>query len=142
MLVQNKVPKQKEPPHHGLRLPCASRQSGRLRNSLRSNSPRRKLSLCLRCSAWQQGIFSQNHANARAVGVQLIARKKLRDLKIAPTKSKALKFRHSERSEESRSSVGAKSWILRCAQNDGKHTCPAAQYPCGCAIKAFLTSFS
>ena len=44
---------------------CASRQSGRLRNSRfqHSNSPRRRLPLCLRCSARQQGIESQNHTD-------------------------------------------------------------------------------
>jgi len=38
-------------------VPCASRQSGRLRNSLRSNSARRKPPLWLRCSAAQKGCW-------------------------------------------------------------------------------------
>ena len=57
LLVQNKVSKQKDTPCHGLRLPCATQQIRRLRNSLRSNSPRRKLLIRLRCSAWQQGVL-------------------------------------------------------------------------------------
>ena len=63
LLVQKKVTKLNDTPCHGLRLPCTTRQIRRLRNSLRSDSPRRKLLTCLRCSAWQQGIENQasNH---------------------------------------------------------------------------------
>ncbi len=61
LLAQRKVTKAKGTPCHGLWLPCAAQQIRRLRNSLRSDSPRRKLLTCLRCSAWQQGIKSQNH---------------------------------------------------------------------------------
>ena len=62
LLVQKKVTKVNDTPCHGLRLPCATRPIRRLRNSgfQPSNSPRRKLLISLRCSAWQQGIESQN----------------------------------------------------------------------------------
>ena len=59
LLVQKKVTKVNDTPYHGFQLPCATQQVKRLRNSLRSNSPRRNPLSCLRCSAWQQGIYSQ-----------------------------------------------------------------------------------
>ena len=94
MLVQNKVPKQKDTPHRGLRIPCASRQNGRLHNSRfqRSDIPR----------LTPPNFFNHHIRGSRGFNVKTVRSftvwwernllcEMLLDLKIAPTTSSLAK---------------------------------------------------
>ena len=82
LLVHKKVTKVNDTPYHGLRLPCASRQSERLRNSgyaLKQSSPKIPASAAMLGAA--AGDLRSKPYEYRHCRSAIYCAKKLRDLK-------------------------------------------------------------